>query len=67
MMASVQPNYGENNCLHICGMQGSQKCFDILLFVLKKTFNESPEILKSIINKRNRQGNTFLHEAYINK
>ena len=48
-------------------MQGSQKCFDILFFLLKNTFNESPEILKSIINKRNRQGNTFLHEAYINK
>ena len=35
MMSSVYENYGSNNCLHICAMQASTECFDILIDYFK--------------------------------
>ncbi len=65
MMASVYENYGSNNCLHICAMQSSFECFDILIDYFQIKYKD--ELLKKIVNKRNRQLNTPIHEAFLSK
>ena len=59
-------NYGCLNVFHICARQGTVECFKLILNFLQQVGIVGP-ILKQILNFKNKQGNTPLHEAYEHK
>lgn len=65
LMASALTNYGANTCLHVCAAQGAEKCYEVLIQFLYTCLDE--DLLKKVVNKRNKQGNPPLLEAYVNE
>ena len=66
LMITVDVNYGDNTCLHVSAMQGHVACFKLIIDFAKAAFAGKDELLKKIVCRQNRQGNTCFHEAFEN-
>merc|ERR1711908_91459 len=51
--------------MHICARQGAQKIFLFMMEFLRSNLQE--DLVKLIVNMKNREGNTPLLEAWLNQ